>query len=63
MDATTIHQFVINRTGTQALEPTGNGTTLLEEYDPYIAGLIRKLQNEVRDERVHRRWRYPNSIR
>lgn len=29
----------------------GQSATLLEEYDPYIAGLIRKLQREVRGER------------
>ena len=38
-------------------ENLGNQTTLLEEYDPYIAGLIRNLQREVRSERnrVHNR--------
>ena len=32
-------------------EHLGHPTTLLEEYDPYIAGLIRNLQREVRSER------------
>ncbi len=38
-------------------ENLGNQTTLLEEYDPYIAGLIRNLQREVRSERnrIHNR--------
>ncbi|MEC7501173.1 MAG: hypothetical protein VX970_05550 [Planctomycetota bacterium] len=32
-------------------EHLGHQTTLLEEYDPYIAGLIRNLQREVRAEK------------
>ena len=32
-------------------EHLGHQTTLLEEYDPYIAGLIRNLQREVRADR------------
>ena len=32
-------------------EHLGHQTTLFEEYDPYIAGLIRNLQREVRSER------------
>ncbi|MDG2409416.1 MAG: hypothetical protein P8M53_10450 [Pirellulales bacterium] len=38
-------------------ENLGNHTSLLEEYDPYIAGLIRNLQREVRSERnrIHNR--------
>jgi hypothetical protein len=66
MDATKIHQFVIHRKGPQGLNRIRRGgepLTLLEEYDPYIAGLIRKLQHEVRDERSERRWQYPQSIR
>ena len=38
-------------------ENLGNQTTLLEEYDPYIAGLIRNLQREVRTERIRSRQR------
>ena len=32
-------------------EHLGHQTTLLEEYDPYVAGLIRNLQREVRAEK------------
>jgi hypothetical protein len=51
MDERRILQMTIPTSPHIDAENLGNHTTLLEEYDPYIAGLIRNLQREVRVER------------
>ena len=51
MEDRRIFQTTISNTPYAGTDHPVGGTTLLEEYDPYIAGLIRKLQKEVRTER------------
>ncbi len=51
MDERRILNMTIPTSQHMDAEHLGHQTTLLEEYDPYIAGLIRNLQREVRSER------------
>jgi len=57
MDDRRILQMTLPTSSHIGAEDFSNPTTLLEEYDPYIAGLIRKLQHEVHLDRNGSRHR------
>ena len=64
MGTSSIQQYVVKRSAPKAsggYYHRNEPMTLLAEYDPYIAGLIRKLQDEVRTERGRGRWHSPHS--